>query len=324
MTKNMQDSDTNLMISVIKKYYELGMNQEQIAKEEFISKSSVCRIIKKAVENGYVSFQIHYPVESLQKLEVEFHKYFDLDKVFITPSYTDDLEIRLKDTCKCALADLVKMVKPEDTLAVSWGSTMEQLACTAMSVIGTRKCAKVILACGSVAGNASSIYSSHVVKQLSHFFSAEGYLLPAPLVLDTEELARAIMQDSHIKFVMDMALESQIGVFSIGKPDFLSGVAANRSLFQREYEELIANGAVGYLNGRCYDMQGNSVSRAFALRTIGLDLPQIRSMQTRIGIAVGADKTNAIIGALRGKLVNRLYTDEQTAKEVIRAVQSLP
>ena len=83
MAKDIENNELNLMISVVKKYYELGMNQEQIAKEEFISKSSVCRLIKKAVDNGYVKFQINYPVESVKTLENEFHRMFDLDKVFI-------------------------------------------------------------------------------------------------------------------------------------------------------------------------------------------------------------------------------------------------
>ena len=119
MAKDIENNELNLMISVVKKYYELGMNQEQIAKEEFISKSSVCRLIKKAVDNGYVKFQINYPVESVKTLENEFHRMFDLDKVFITPTYTEDADIRLKDTCKSVAGDICKIVKPDDIIGVT-------------------------------------------------------------------------------------------------------------------------------------------------------------------------------------------------------------
>jgi DNA-binding transcriptional regulator LsrR (DeoR family) len=52
MTKNIDNDELNLMLNVVKKYYEMGMTQEQISKEEFISKFSVCRLIKKALANA--------------------------------------------------------------------------------------------------------------------------------------------------------------------------------------------------------------------------------------------------------------------------------
>ena len=128
MAKEIDSNEMNLMLTVIKCYYEMGMNQEQIAKKEFISKSSVSRLIKKAIENGYVTFQINYPVESIKILEEEFHRYFEVDKVFIAPSYTDDHEIRLRYTCNSASADLYKIIKDGDIISVSWGTTMDNLA----------------------------------------------------------------------------------------------------------------------------------------------------------------------------------------------------
>jgi hypothetical protein len=128
MAKEIDSNEMNLMLTVIKCYYEMGMNQEQIARKEFISKSSVSRLIKKAIENGYVTFQINYPVESIKILEEEFHRYFEVDKVFITPSYTEDHDIRLRYTCNSASADLQKIIKDGDIISVSWGTTMDQLA----------------------------------------------------------------------------------------------------------------------------------------------------------------------------------------------------
>ena len=129
LSKNMDNRELNLMISVIKKYYELGMNQEQIAKEEFISKSSVCRLIKKAQDNGFVSYKINYPMESIRSLENEFHKRFKLNKVFITPAYTEDTQIRLQDTCRSVADDICKIIRASDSIGISWGTTMEQEMC---------------------------------------------------------------------------------------------------------------------------------------------------------------------------------------------------
>ncbi len=318
MARDIEGKELNLMISVIKKYYELGMTQEQIAKEEFISKSSVCRLIKKAVENNYVSYQINYPVESVRALEDEFKSRFALDKVFISPSYSEDTDANLKDIIKTAVEDIVKMVRPEDVLSITWGTTMDMLAGTLENMGGaSRKCSKVVLMNGSLAGDIISIKSSQNVVRLAKFFNADGYILPAPLILDTKENADLLREDSHIKFIMDMIRVSRISVMSIG------GVSPQTVLMQRnaytkaEYERFMEMGAVGDIAGRYYNIEGKTVSRTISERTVGLDLEELRKKEIRVGVAVGNHKVRAILGALRGGFINMLYTGEHTAKAVI-------
>jgi deoxyribonucleoside regulator len=221
MSKEIETSELNLMLSVVKKYYELGMNQEQIAKEEFISKSSVCRLIKKAVANGYVRFQINYPIESVQSLENEFHKRFQLEKVFITPSYTDDQDIRLRDTCRSLANDLCKIMQPNDILCVSWGSTMDKLAGIISKEMNTnKKCSRIVMMNGSAAGDIISTKSSQIIEQLAECFDAEGYILPVPLIVDNKHTADVIKKDSHVKYVMDYAQKADLAVFSIGATSY--------------------------------------------------------------------------------------------------------
>jgi deoxyribonucleoside regulator len=323
MAKDMEGSELNLMISVVKKYYELGMNQEQIAKEEFISKSSVCRLIKKAVDNGYVKFQINYPMESVKTLENEFHRMFQLDKVFITPTYTEDADIRLKDTCKSVAGDLCKIVGLNDIISVSWGTTMEQLANTIVATPSTKKCSKVVLMNGSVAGDISSTKSSQIIEQFTQFFGAQGFLLPVPLVVDNRRIAQAIQMDSHVKYVLDMAKEASIAVVSIGAVSYESVLCTRSAYSKEDYDEIVALGAVGDIAGRCFDINGNQVSKQVIDRTIGLKLEEIKKKKVRIGVAVGEKKVKAIIGALQGGIINRFYTDEITAKEVIKVFQDI-
>ncbi len=322
MAREMESNELNQMLSVVKKYYELGMNQEQIAKEEFISKSSVCRLIKKAVSGGFVRFQINYPVESVQTLEKEFHKHFDLKKAFITPAYTEDMEIRMKDTCKSVCADLCKIVLPEDIICVSWGNTLDQLASVLSKESSTnRKCAKVVMMNGSTAGDMDSTKSGKIVEELSEYFAAEGYMLPVPLIVDSRHIADAIRQDSHIEYVMEFARQSRIAVFAIGAMTKDSVLTKRGAYSEINYAEVVKRGAVGDIAGRCFNKQGRPVNEEMDACMIGLDLAAIKEKEYRIGLAVGNEKAQAIIGALRGGLVNSLYTDEITAQEVIRQLK---
>lgn len=322
MPKEIDSNEMNLMLTVIKCYYELGMNQEEIAKKEFISKSSVSRLIKKAVENGYVTFQINYPVESVKILEEEFHKYFDVDKVFITPSYTEDFDIRLRYTCTSAAADLYKIIKDNDIISVSWGTTMDLLASLLKPNANLKKNLKVVLMNGSIGGNISSTKSSQIVEKFAEVFNAEGYLLPAPLIVDKKEIAQAIIADSHVRYVMDLAKKSQLAVVSIGGVHTDSVLTRRGAYSKADYNEIMELGAVGDIAGRCFNIEGDQVSEQVNERTIGLTIEDIKSKQVRIGIGVGQKKARAIIGALRGKIINRIFTDEVTAKEVIMTLKN--
>ena len=63
--------DTNKsyqIIRVAKKYYELHMGQLEIAQEEGVSKSTISRMLQKAVDLGYVKVTIDAPIESVKEM----------------------------------------------------------------------------------------------------------------------------------------------------------------------------------------------------------------------------------------------------------------
>ena len=170
---------------------------------------------------------------------------------------------------------------------------------------------------GSIAGNISSTKSSQIVERFAEVFNAEGFLLPAPLIVDKKEIAQAIATDSHVRHVMDLAKKSQLAVVSIGAFSTDSVLTRRGAYSKADYEEVVSLGAVGDIAGRCFNINGDQVSEQVNARTIGLTIEDVKAKQVRIGIGVGRKKARAIIGALRGKIVNRIYTDEFTAKEVI-------
>ena len=56
----MNKTEFQLMISAAKQYYQLGVSQEEIARRAYVSKSTISRLIRKAVDLGYVEFKINY------------------------------------------------------------------------------------------------------------------------------------------------------------------------------------------------------------------------------------------------------------------------
>ena len=76
-------------------------------------------------------------------------------------------------------------------------------------------------------------------------------------------------------------------------------------------------GAVGAICGRFYDGQGVRCSHKLEGRTIGLNLNELKQIKHKILIALGLEKVQAILGALRGDLVNALVIDSDTAEHLL-------
>ena len=59
---------------------------------------------------------------------------------------------------------------------------------------------------------------------------------------------------------------------------------------------------------------GTRYSQFIRETKIAVDLERLRSLRCSIGMAASREKVPAILGALRGRYINVLITDEETAK----------
>jgi len=314
----MRVHDESTLISVIKLYYEMGISQEEIAAREYISKSTVSRLINKAVQMGYVKTTLNYPVASHHELEDKLKVRFGLQSAVVVPSYVDDYELRLRDTCRALIQDLKRFVQNGDTITLSWGHTMEYLArMLAEDTPPSRTGVTVVQSNGSVTGALSSVRSSEIVERFQRFFDAKAYLLPMPLLVDKPETATALFEDSRLKPIIQMARDATISLCGIGSFSNRSILFERGTMVTADYELLQRLHAVGDICSRYVDIEGNLVSKDMDARTLGLSLEELRQKPHRMAIAIGQNKVKAIIGGLRTGAINRFYTDEETAKEML-------
>ena len=51
---------------------------------------------------------------------------------------------------------------------------------------------------------------------------------------------------------------------------------------------------------------------------MSIPLEELARKRLRVCIAVGEHKARAIVGMMRGRIINRLYTDANTARAILR------
>lgn len=316
--ENATISEINTIIRIAKKYYELGMSQEQIAADEETSISTVSRIIKKAETLGYVKHEIIYPVRSLKLQEELLKKHFDIEHVFVAPCYVNNASLCMTDTCRMLAEDLSRIVSDNDIISVSWGRTIEHLSSLLVPPATKKKDIKIVQLNGSIATSVLSTKTAGLLEKFTQAYSGVGYMIAAPAFVDDERIAKEIKRDSRIRLVLELAREANIAVFSIGQTSEHSVLVERATLTVENIKALRDAGAVGDICTRFFDIRGNLVDNGYNARTIGIELHELKKKKYRLGIAVGAEKADAIIGALRGGYLTSLYTDEITAQSVLK------
>jgi DNA-binding transcriptional regulator LsrR (DeoR family) len=111
---------------------------------------------------------------------------------------------------------------------------------------------------------------------------------------------------------------AMVGIGTIGsgaKAAVLDGL----HLTESESRAFGAQEPVGDICCRFFDAQGRPVTGAAYGRVLGVDLADLRRIPTVVAVATGAEKTVAVLGALRGGLVTGLVTDAALAHAVLTA-----
>ena len=96
---------------------------------------------------------------------------------------------------------------------------------------------------GNVASNILSVKAYDIVEKFQSAFSATGYLFPLPILVDNRDTARALLNDSRIKPIIDIARQADVAILG-------AWVSSRRSLLffergvlnEQDYEELSGRG----------------------------------------------------------------------------------
>lgn len=317
--KKMDTKKLQQIIRIAKYYYELGWGQIDIANHEGISKSTVSRMLQKAFDLGYVKVTIDYPVQAVESLSEQLKEKFSLKEVFVTPVLVEDEAVIMNDTCRVLAEQLERYLSHDTVVGVSWGRTMSCLAdhLQPMKV----KNLKVVQLNGAISHRMSATGASKIVDSLARAGNGKGYILPVPVLVDSEEIANTMKQDSYVRSILDLAEAATVTIFSVGS------IAKDSILYQEgffteeEYKYMLRSGAVGDICSRYFDIEGKIISREQDKRTMGISPESLKKKHDKIAIVTGTSKVRSILGALRGQFIDILYTDEMTARELLKLME---
>jgi len=308
---------SELLAQVASLYYEENMRQADIARRVGISRSTISRLLQEAREMGIVEITVHYPWKTDPELECELSARFDLRCVRVLAGRGRSYQEVLRGLGVLAARYLGEVLTGGMLLGISWGasvySTVQALR------IDRPLPVTVVQMVGALGGGDPLTDGPDLARLLAQACGGEYRFLHAPLVVESAAVRDALLQEPRISETLSLARRADVALVGIGAvvPE-ASGMLRAGYLDREALARLRAGGAVGNVCGRHYDARGRVLETELAQRIVGIELEALHHVGRVIGVAGGRPKAEAILGALRGRHVNVLVTDDAAALEILR------
>lgn len=304
-------------------YYKQNMDLKAISKVFNISYATISRTLKKAREIGIVSININNPSSRLLDLEAALKEKFKLKDVISVNVEEFSIPQDIKNLVAREASDyLFNVIKDGDVLGISWGSTLYQVISSfIMSRTSIKK--KSNIAIVQLNGSYTSIpiefNSLDLVRRMKNLFSGTYYFINSETIVDSFEMRDFLLESSSIKKTFLMHKSVNIALLGIGSfnKQSISELYKNY-LRPEEIIEIENQKAVGENCLIFYDINGKIIKTSLYERTISIDQEDLLNIQNKIVIASGVEKSKAIIGAIKAKMIDVLITDRLTLEQILR------
>lgn len=307
-------------------YYVDGMGQKEICEQIGISRATVSRMLKAGKENGVVKIELENPDSVLYgELEREIEQRLNLKEVLIV----DEMELESKAdhmqrVNEEALTYLCRIFNKGDYIGVSMGKTLsnivntkksvDEIDCTFVPVVG---------GIGSPLQSDEGYHSNDIANGFAKIFHARSVQFFAPAMFDDPNVMEGFLKEKPVREVVSLFKKLKTVVMGIGSMSAKESTLVKCGYQTKEkYEAFKKQGAVGDVLLKYVDAQGNSEPfKNFNDRVMGLSDEGLMKVKNRIGIAVGEEKGEAVLGVIRAQKINILITDISCVKKLLSLLE---
>lgn len=297
-------------------YFNQNMTQVEIANKLSTTRFKVSKMLQDARENNVVEIHINQPRERAHDVEEKLMEKFDLkDAIVLSNDFLEKEELTYS-IGRLGAEYIDSIISENSIVGVLWGKTL-------LKVVDNLKPKKklpitVVQVMGAAAKDNPLVDSPELIRKFANAYGGKYKYLFAPLYIENDYVRNALMQEPVINDTLFTASKCDIILTGIGTVDsifassrWLPYFSKNKAIYLKE------QGAVGCTCGYIYDINGNYLDIDLNKRIIGIDRNIINHANYRIGVVTSKFKAEAVLGALRGKHVNVLITDDDTATKML-------
>lgn len=296
-------------------YHVEGLTQNDIATQLGINRVMVVRLLADARRRNEVRVTISAPLTELMQLERELEIRHGIGRVNVAP-FSDPDGDPVRVIAAAAGAFISAEMKAGMTVGVGWGRTLYNTL--PFISAETLEEFRVVSLLGGIAA-ARRFNPAEFAWQFAELFQGEGFLIPAPAVVDSPETKHALLERCGLSSIFEMADKLDMALLSVGGITTLTTSYRTGYLSEADRRSLIEAGAVGDVLYNFIDAAGHVVDHEVNGRVISANLSRLRRTPERVLISGGKDKLVALKAAIQTLAPTVLVTDEYSARYLVGA-----
>lgn len=309
------------MTKVARMYYSQGIRQIEIASSLGISQARVSRLLQAAEQANIVRTVVVIPEGLHADLEEEVERRYGLSQVHVVEALdpTDESGIT-RDLGAAAAVILSAMQLSGKTIGfTSWSRSLRALVDSLDPVKKKADTTRVVEMLGDVGPPRLQHDSTRATQRFADLIGATPLFIGAPGVVSSAEVRDGMLaSDVHTREAIAALDELDVALVGIGGCTIDPPLEPGGNFFTVEqFARAVELGAVGQIDLRFLDENGAPITSELDSLVIGVTLAQLSTTGGRFAVAGGASKYAAVRAALRGKWIDTLVTDMDTAERLL-------
>lgn len=296
-------------------YYVAGNTQDEIARKLGVSRQSAQRLVSLAVSEKLIKVRLDHPVARCMELGQALKHRFGLQFCEVVPSDPDAPSL-LTGVAIAAAAEMERQLKSAEPKIIALGTGRALRA--SVEQLPRMDCPQHRIV--SLLGNMMSDGSAtpyNVVIRLAERVQARHYPMPLPVLARNPAELAVLHAQEPVRNTLELCRQADVVFVGIGQITAAAPMVLDGFMTPDDVRRLDRAGAVGEITSWVYDAEGRLLPGP--CNALVLSAPLIvGSARPVVGVASGAAKVAAMLGALKGRLINALITNEASAEAVLR------
>ena len=307
---NILDERKRVLVKISTMYYIEGYSQQEITDRLGISRSQISRMLAEARDAGIVQITVHDPFSDETKYEKILSQAFGLKEVVIVDaSQSVSVNIPIGNA---AAGLLERLIKDNCAIGINAGNSLSYISSAARH--SDKKNLRVVPLVGGWGPSGAKWQANLSSRVLAENLGCKYLQLNAPAFVSNKEIRDALLGENEISYVLSEAQKISIALVGIGQISPDSTLMKTGFLTEENICELKEKGAVANICNSFIAEDGSHIQFSAYENMIGLTIEDVKHVPCIIGVASGRDKIDAIHASLKGKYLDYLVTDLETAR----------
>ncbi len=295
-------------------YYVAGNTQDEIARKLGVSRQSAQRLVSLAVTERLVKVRLDHPIARCMELAQKLRERFPLQSCEVVPS-DPATPASIVGIAQAAASEMERHLKSQEPKIIAFGTGRALRA--SIDQLPTMDCPqhKVVSLLGNMMSDGSAS-AYNVIIRMADRVNARHYPMPLPVFARSKRERELLHNQEPVHNILELAKDADVTFVGVGNMGETAPLFVDGFVSRDEMAALTAAGAIGEITSWVYGRDGDLIEGL--TNDLVASAPLARSPDKPIiAIAAGEAKVDAMLGALRGRIVNGLITNELTAERLL-------